>query len=84
MTDEEMFDAFLEHIDNLEGWANKLYGKGSTVSLRCKELYTLADKEAKAWLESAWNTTEAEEYHAAHLPELARLARAHNEQLRTR
>ncbi len=82
MTDEELFDAFLEQLDNIEGWANKLYGKGSDVSRRCNELYHFADKKAKEWLESSWNTTEAEEYRQAHLPELARMARAHNESRR--
>lgn len=82
MSEEEIFDVFLRELDELSGFCSRLYGAHSEVSRKYQELYDLADRTAKAWLESAWNTTEAEEYRAAHMPELARLARAHNANLR--
>lgn len=82
MTEEEIFDVFLEQLDELHGFCQKLYGKECEVSQQFTQLYNLAEKTAKYWLGAAWNATEFEEYRKAELPELARLARAHNEQLR--
>jgi hypothetical protein len=82
MTEEEIFDVFLGELDELHGFCQKLFGKESEVSQKFTELFNLADRTAKDWLATAWNTTEAEEYRAAHMPELARLAQAHNSNLR--
>lgn len=82
MTEEEIFDVFLRELDELSGFCTRLYGAHSEVSRKYQELYDLADRTAKEWTATAWNTTEAEEYRAAHMPELARLAQAHNSNLR--
>lgn len=84
LTMEEELDAFVTATDELRGFAVALFGKNSRMATAAGNLLEVAEREAKAYLESTWNTTEAEEYYQAHRPVIARLAAAHRHAARRR
>lgn len=84
LTMEEEFDAFVGATDELRGFAIALFGKNSRMATAAANLLEVAKREATAYLDATWNTTEAEEYYQAHRPVIARMAAAHRNEGRRR